>query len=705
MRKTKTSSRFNRCWNDCVLQMVNVLDCARGAPVKHAGLFSWICLTIVSLVFRPATADDIAKIPQRPGDHSTLAEKAVWFQQNLIEKHWLDGLYVSITPTAPDGIHLPQTVDTSGNVIHSGVWTGRYLGGVAYQFAVTGDPAVRVHGSTILNALRVLREVTGKPGLLARGYVKGHGPVFGWERDGNDSAEWHQGLGDYADYRWYGDVSVDNLNAVLYGYALYFDLAADAADKQFIANEVDVLMTHLLDNHCRIMDVDGEPTQWGHVGIDPNPEYEEYYRKFYETRFRRMGAPSISRFPLRAQLMLLPDLLIAHHITGKPHYLDFYKKVVEQFRNNPEPDFYNRPITPERLVGFDHSPDGQSYEALYSLIRYETDPELLKIYCAWVSRLWENNWTEQNSLFAFTTFALLPEYRNPHERASSQTAAVTNETIADIDVPHAAEGMQFAIDSLQNYPIDRVFRPVMGSLRSGVELNPHLKKGGTPYSLQPIPIQLRPYDNEYVWKGDPYRLDGNLKPHVTSIQFSFDDAQVAWFSDSSGRAWMTRDRGQNWTNISSPMMGASVTALVASRSRTFVIWAQTSHGLLISRDAGLSWRNASVEGAPEVPVPKFDEWTEVGDARKVRIDADGKLQLSNDNGTTSITAMDGWRIPIAHTVFVTPWGILAGGPGGTYLSDDGKVWKELPLWAEQETGAADFLHAYWMGRYYGFLTE
>jgi hypothetical protein len=25
------------------------------------------------------------------------------------------------------------------------------------------------------------------------------------------------------------------------------------------------------------------------------------------------------------------------------------------------------------------------------------------------------------------------------------------------------------------------------------------------------------------------------------------------------------------------------------------------------------------------------------------------------------------------------------------------------LWREQETGAADYLHAYWMGRYYGFL--
>ena len=102
---------------------------------------------------------------------------------------------------------------------------------------------MREHGGQILRALRIQQEVTGKPGLLARGYVKGHGPVEEWERNGQDSPEWHQGQGKYADYRWHGDVSVDNFNAVLYGYAIYFDLAADTAQRQLIAEDVDRLMT------------------------------------------------------------------------------------------------------------------------------------------------------------------------------------------------------------------------------------------------------------------------------------------------------------------------------------------------------------------------------------------------------------------------------------------------------------------------------
>ncbi len=154
-------------------------------------------------------------------DSSALHDKAPYLQRDLLDKHCLDGLYVSIVPSGPPGRPLPHTVNQPGNVIHAGVWTGRYLAGVGYQYAVTRDPWVRQHGGEILRALRILQEVTGKPGLLARGYVKGHGPVEDWERNGQDSPEWHQGQGKFSDYRWHGDVSVDNFNAVLYGYAIY----------------------------------------------------------------------------------------------------------------------------------------------------------------------------------------------------------------------------------------------------------------------------------------------------------------------------------------------------------------------------------------------------------------------------------------------------------------------------------------------------
>ena len=67
----------------------------------------------------------------------TLPEKARSLQRDLIEKHLVDGLYVSIVPA---GAKVDHTVDEPGNVIHAGVWTGRYLAGVGYQYAATKDP-------------------------------------------------------------------------------------------------------------------------------------------------------------------------------------------------------------------------------------------------------------------------------------------------------------------------------------------------------------------------------------------------------------------------------------------------------------------------------------------------------------------------------------------------------------------------------------
>src|ERR1700722_8475186 len=585
--------------------------------------------------------------------YGQMAEKAKYLQRNLIDKHLLEGLYVSIVPAAPEGTKLTHTVDDPGNVIHAGVWTDRYLAGVAYQYAVTHDEAVRKHGGELLIGLRRLQEVTGKPGLLARGYVKGHGPVEGFERGGADSAHWHQGQGAFADYRFYSDVSVDNFNAVLFGYALYFDLAADAAQKKMIAEDLDRLMTHLLDNHYRIVDLNGKVTQYGHVGVDPDPSRDEYYTKGGDSELKRYITGADWHPALRASLMALPDLLIAYHVTGQPRYIEEYKKVIARFASNPEPPRDTRPYSLERIAKVNHSSEGQAYEALFNLIRYEEDPKLLAVYGQWTRDLWELNWMEGNPLYTFMTVALIPK-----------------------NLQHAEESIKLSIDTLRRYPVDRILHPVM---YRDIELSPFEDRGHAKQAVKPVPIDRRPLDNEYAWKGNPYAVDGWLRPDVTSIQFSCDDVLVAWFSDSTGHAYMTRDGIRTWTDVSLGLMGAKVKRLLASKSRTFVVWAETDRGIAMTRDGGMSWR-----ASEDKPVFEKDD-----------------LNLLSDPSITKA----GWRIPIATWAISTPAGLIAGGPGGAYVTTDRLHWTELKLWPEQETGAADFLHAYWMGRYYNFYND
>ncbi len=575
-----------------------------------------------------------------------MEDKARALQQNLNNKHLVDGLYVSIVPA---GAAVPHTVDDPGNVIHAGVWTGRYLAGVAYQYAVTKDPAVRRHGGDLLLGLRRLQEVTGKPGLLARGYIKGHGPVEGFERGGADSKHWHQGQGSFADYRFYSDVSVDNFNAVMYGYAIYFDLAADAAQKKIIADDVDRLMTHLLDNHYRIIDLNGKVTQYGHIGIDPDPSRDKYYQDGGDSEITRYITKPDWHPALRASLMMLPDLLIAYHITGKARYMDEYRKLTARFAENPEPARDARPYSAERIARVNHSSEGQSYEALFNAIQYERDPKLLAMYQRWLSELWDLNWMEGSSLYTFMTVALTPD------RAK---------------LAHADESLELSVDTLRRYPVDRVLRPVMNSIRTDMEMSPFPDRGGAKQALKPVPIDQRPLDNEYAWKGNPYAADGWLRPAVTSIQFACDDPMVAWFSEEGGRAYMTRDGMKTWTEVDFGLEGAKVLRLAASAERTFVIYAETDGGVLVSRDGGMSWRTT-------LDKPHF---------------ADRERDLP--------TRFEGWRIPMATWKITASRGVMAGGPGGAYLSKDGSHWTEMKLWREDETGAADYLHAYWMGRYY-----
>lgn len=107
--------------------------------------------------------------------------------------------------------------------------------------------------------------------------------------------------------------------------------------------------------------------------------------------------------------------------------------------------------------------------------------------------------------------------------------------------------------------------------------------------------------------------------------------------------------------------------------------------------------------APVFVSPDFTKWVEVALGISVRVDESSALVCSTDGGKTSTPSMKGWRIPLARSVLKTSWGVVASGPGGAYLTNDGETWTEMKLWPESVTGAADFLHAYWMGRYYGFV--
>jgi photosystem II stability/assembly factor-like uncharacterized protein len=92
---------------------------------------------------------------------------------------------------------------------------------------------------------------------------------------------------------------------------------------------------------------------------------------------------------------------------------------------------------------------------------------------------------------------------------------------------------------------------------------------------------------------------------------------------------------------------------------------------------------------------------------------DSGIARSEDLGKSWRYANQGLGIPRATAVFAFPFmnRIYASTPAGLYFSDNqGKSWsfanlrvilRESPN--TFEVGGADYLLAYWMGRYYGFI--
>ena len=121
---------------------------------------------------------------------------------------------------------------------------------------------------------------------------------------------------------------------------------------------------------------------------------------------------------------------------------------------------------------------------------YEKDPKLLADYRRWLNDLWEMNWMEGNSLFTYMTLAFEKSRHTGRKRSISPMK------------PTALSGRP---------------RPASGDEldpRRDIEINPNADRGSQKQSARPVPIDQRPLDNEYAWKGNPYQMDAWLLPAV-----------------------------------------------------------------------------------------------------------------------------------------------------------------------------------------------
>jgi hypothetical protein len=305
----------------------------------------------------------------------TLTEKALRLEQILQNEHIREG---QLVPTIIQVVDGPEEYDaaTQEDFCFN---TGRYVAAECFRFATTGEEQAKSNAQRSMHALLKLEKVTGTPGVVARAYKKSSKPTID-EQAFFFPHEWHQSTV-FPDYRWLGDLSVDQLNGWMIGLATYYDFIADKIEKNQISNAVDRVMSRIFENDMRIVDVDGKMTLWGNL------------------------SPTIPHESLNA-LLSLSNLKIAYHITHDNKYNIKYNELVNEFKFHEEAALA-KIVSPQYAIN--RGDDGLAIDALRMLHKYEKDPVILEHYHSSLERHWILLNDENHAEYDFIRQALYPE--------------------------------------------------------------------------------------------------------------------------------------------------------------------------------------------------------------------------------------------------------------------------------------------------------
>ena len=179
--------------------------------------------------------------------------------------------------------------------------------------------------------------MTGRPGLLARASAPVDEP---WLDDGIWRVNADGGR------RWRGNVSSDQVDAMMFGLYVYGTRIADAAERRALGATAAEVVDAVVGNGLRIIGYDDRPTRWGRY----DPTYVA------------------SEEPMNA-LLMLQMVKVAEALTGLPRFGRVYERLLAMgYARIGEGARLDRP-PPEA----NHSDDVLMALALYPLLELEQD--------------------------------------------------------------------------------------------------------------------------------------------------------------------------------------------------------------------------------------------------------------------------------------------------------------------------------------------
>jgi len=175
----------------------------------------------------------------------TLADKAEKFQNDIRKYHMRFGWVNEFKYGKPGDLKTAVSVDHDND----GLWTSLYLGSQAFRYATTGEEIARRYVWESFESYERLLTVNPLKGFPSRTFER-RGIIFNhdaWRH--SQEKEWD----------WKGTTSTDEYIAYLFVASVIDEFVAETKEeKQRVADFIDAIMTHIIDNDYYFVDYDGK---------------------------------------------------------------------------------------------------------------------------------------------------------------------------------------------------------------------------------------------------------------------------------------------------------------------------------------------------------------------------------------------------------------------------------------------------------------
>ncbi|MBN2495853.1 MAG: hypothetical protein JXR96_14780 [Deltaproteobacteria bacterium] len=405
------------------------------------------------LVF--ATAGGVSRVERV---EMTLAEKAALFDSITASRHVRMG-YTSTECHLREAGDLTSFYSTDDD--NDGQWTGMYLASQCFRYAVTQEPEARANADRAADAMLALEAVTGVPGFFARSIVPGDE----CEAKQAGPGEWHLSGDGVSCFKT--NTSSDEYVGHVFGLSLYHDLVADEDGQARVAATFTRIHDRLIADGYKIVDLDGEPTDDGH--FDP-----EWMETDLGAMFGDAGLNSA---------MILGGLRAVFHMTGEQRFADAFDYLAHE---RGYADYVSRIEEINTAWHINHDSEEMSFLAMYTLMRYETDPARWQLWRQGLDYLWEVQRPERD-----------PEF-------NIIFAALARSDLYDLDT---------TIETLQKLPCDLVLWGLDLQHRDDADPSPLRDRQGRLQNKS-----VFPYDERQAmrWAENPYAFEMRGDGHAES---------------------------------------------------------------------------------------------------------------------------------------------------------------------------------------------